>query len=65
VSVQCLTWEGTEVGGDQLGAKHGGEEDMWVDVGVQGSSMERRICKRLMSRDWGFFINSGGGVNGG
>jgi hypothetical protein len=36
----CFPWERTEVGGDQLGAKHGGEEDMWVDAVVVGGSRE-------------------------
>jgi hypothetical protein len=31
-----------EVGGDHLGAKHGGEEGMWVDAAVLGASKERR-----------------------
>jgi hypothetical protein len=30
-----LPWEETEVGGDYLGAKHNGEEDMWVDATAQ------------------------------
>jgi hypothetical protein len=33
-----LPWEEMEVGGDHLGANHGGEEDMWVDAVVQGAS---------------------------
>jgi hypothetical protein len=35
---------------------------MRVDAAAQGASRERRICKRPMSMEWGFFfINSGVG----